>query len=105
MELIANRRMTYATRRLLPGDRFIADERVARVLIATRKATKAHSTAGYEAQDTGVGAAAHELVGRADKPEDDMAALRAEYTDVIGKRPFHGWDAGTLRAKIDEAKG
>lgn len=31
---------------------------------------------------------------------DDMAALRAEYQRVMGKRPFPGWDADTLRAKM-----
>lgn len=35
---------------------------------------------------------------------DDLAALRAEYQDVLGKRPFNGWDAGTLRKKIAEAE-
>lgn len=35
---------------------------------------------------------------------DDMVALRGEYQDVVGKRPFNGWDADTLRARIDEAK-
>jgi hypothetical protein len=36
---------------------------------------------------------------------DDLAALRDEYQKALGKRPFHGWDAAALRAKIDEAKG
>jgi hypothetical protein len=35
----------------------------------------------------------------------DIAALRAEYLKVIGKRPFNGWDAETLAIKIAEAKG
>lgn len=35
---------------------------------------------------------------------DDLAALRAEYLDVVGKRAFHGWDAATLREKIADAK-
>lgn len=34
----------------------------------------------------------------------DIKALRAEYQKVVGKRPFNGWDADTLKAKIDEAK-
>lgn len=34
-------------------------------------------------------------------PTDDMAKLRAEYTDLFGKRPFNGWDAAELQAKID----
>lgn len=36
---------------------------------------------------------------------DDMAELRVEYERVIGKKPFMGWDADTLRQKITEAKG
>lgn len=37
-------------------------------------------------------------------PEDGaLTELRAQYQDVVGKRPFHGWDAETLRQKIDEA--
>ena len=35
------------------------------------------------------------------EPTDDMAKLRAEYTDLFGKRPFNGWDAAELQAKID----
>lgn len=35
---------------------------------------------------------------------DDLSALRAEYQKVVGKRPFHGWGAETLRAKISEAQ-
>lgn len=34
----------------------------------------------------------------------DLAAVRAEYTSVTGKRPFNGWDADTLRAKIAEKR-
>ena len=32
----------------------------------------------------------------------DIADVRAEYERVVGKRPFHGWDAETLKAKIAE---
>ncbi|MBN7758977.1 hypothetical protein JYP46_19290 [Nitratireductor aquimarinus] len=39
------------------------------------------------------------------KPVDDMKALRARYVKVVGKKPYHGWDADTLRTKIAEAKG
>lgn len=35
--------------------------------------------------------------------DDTLAGLREEYQRVIGKRPFHGWDADTIRAKIAEA--
>lgn len=34
---------------------------------------------------------------------DDLTALRDQYFKAIGKRPYHGWDADALRAKIKEA--
>lgn len=34
---------------------------------------------------------------------DEMAALRDEYENVVGKRPFNGWDAEELRRRMDEA--
>ncbi|WP_422366405.1 hypothetical protein [Pelagibius sp.] len=36
--------------------------------------------------------------------DDDLAALRAEYEEAVGKKPFNGWDADTLREKIAAAK-
>ncbi|CDM56278.1 MULTISPECIES: hypothetical protein [Rhizobium] len=86
MDLIATRRMSYGTRRLLPGDRFTAPSQTARVLIAIKKA----KAAGAE----GLGA----------EPAKPLAVLRTEYQAVTGKRPFHGWDAETLKTKIAEAK-
>lgn len=35
---------------------------------------------------------------------DELSTLRAEYQEVVGKRPFHGWDAEMLREKIAEAE-
>jgi len=35
---------------------------------------------------------------------DELTDLRAEYHEVVGKRPYHGWNADTLREKIAEAK-
>ncbi len=34
---------------------------------------------------------------------DEVSALRAEYKAKVGRNPFNGWDADTLRAKIAEA--
>lgn len=36
----------------------------------------------------------------ADDGEPDIDALRATYQEVVGKRPYHGWDAATLAQKI-----
>ena len=38
-------------------------------------------------------------------PAEDISNLRETYERVIGKRPFNGWDAATLREKIAVAKG
>lgn len=35
---------------------------------------------------------------------DDLSGLRDQYQETVGKRPYHGWDADTLRAKIAEAE-
>ena len=36
--------------------------------------------------------------------DDELSELRAQYQSVFDKRPYHGWDADTLREKIAEAK-
>lgn len=51
---------------------------------------------GYERTD---------IVSADDAGIDDVAQLRKEYHEVVGKRAFNGWDAATLMAKIAEAKG
>ena len=32
--------------------------------------------------------------------DDELTALREQYQATFDKKPFHGWDADTLRAKI-----
>lgn len=88
MDLIATRSMTYATRRLLPGDSFIAPDRVGRVLIASKKAALAASG-----------------IIRPVATGDRLPELRSEYQQTTGKKPFHGWNATTLQEKIAAAKG
>lgn len=36
--------------------------------------------------------------------ELDIDTLRATYEQVLGKRPFMGWDAATLLKKIEEKR-
>jgi len=53
-------------------------------------------------------AAADEGEGSKDggsKPADgeDLSTARTRYLEVVGKRPFNGWDLETLNAKIAEA--
>lgn len=45
--------------------------------------------------------------GGSPKPDvsDELTALRSAYQETVGKRPFNGWDADTLKAKIAEGKG
>lgn len=78
----------YGTRMLQTGDTFEANRRDARVLHAIKKARYAE---GDEAASP-----------EAETP-DDIEELRAKYLTVLGKRPFHGWDAATLREKIAAA--
>lgn len=33
--------------------------------------------------------------------EGDLPSLRDQYKELFGKQPFMGWDAATLREKID----
>jgi hypothetical protein len=49
-------------------------------------------------------ASADKLAVIEDAPEVDLAALREEYTEAMGKKPFHGWDADKLTAKIEAAE-
>jgi hypothetical protein len=34
---------------------------------------------------------------------DDLPALRAAYLEKVGKKPFNGWDADTLKTKLAQA--
>lgn len=51
---------------------------------------------GYEAADLQAAPAG---------AQGDLSELRAEYVRIVGKKPFHGWDAATLQEKITAAKG
>lgn len=87
-KMIAAKGFTYATRRLLPEDPFTARTRGdARALQALGKARYATADASADL-----------------KTEDERPALRHRYEQLLGKKPFAGWDADTLRAKIAEAK-
>jgi hypothetical protein len=94
---MAMKKSSYMTRAMKAQD-----PRYARVL----------SRLGYERTDLAADdapparkTAARPSVPSAKKAEtgDDMAALRKQYQAVIGKKPFGGWDAETLKAKIAEA--
>lgn len=111
--LIATKPLTYATRRLLPGDEFVARNRDARVLVAIRKAKpgegvvvepkkKSAPKAKPKAKRNPLDHDGNNKAGGAVSPEA-MAKLRADYTEVLGKKPYNGWGAAELQRRIDEA--
>lgn len=105
----ATKALTYNTRRLLPGDTFEAvSSRDARVLKAIRKAEQVRPQADVPPPSPAVAAriAAAVAPGQSTAPavDDDLVKARTEYRDALGRPPFHGWDAATLREKIAAAK-
>lgn len=82
--MTATRPFRYASRALKPGDVFTALCRDARLLEAIGKARR------YVPEPAKSG-------------DDELAGLRAEYQRIVGRRPFHGWDAATLREKMAAA--
>jgi hypothetical protein len=96
--MIANRPLTYGTRRLKAGDGFTAASRDADLLQRLGRARYAeadpldHDKGGKKGGST------------APKKADGLPELRKQYQEAVGKKPFAGWDAETLKAKIAEAK-
>lgn len=84
--LIAMKGLRYGTRRMVADTAFTASKRDARLLVAIGKARYATENATAS-----------------DGPPVDIAALRSAYTAKFGKKPFAGWDAETLQAKIAES--
>lgn len=39
--------------------------------------------------------------GGSTSPAEDVSELRKAYKDKFGKRPFNGWDAAELKARIE----
>lgn len=106
-DMIALKPFTYATRALRAGQHFATKtDRDARILIAIGKATRLRE-AGTIAPPPPELKQKIEQVAKAAKVEDpaaeDLAALRAKYKEITGKKPFHGWNVEDLQAKI--AKG
>jgi len=101
-ELTALRPLVYATRRLKPGEDFTTKtDRDARILIAVGRA-KARRVPGKIAPPP---ADVVQKVVQSNPPDnaaEDLSKLRSEYQELIGKRPFMGWDAAELQRRIDE---
>lgn len=81
-DMIANKSFVYNCRRLMPGQDFqTKNARDTKILTAIGKAR----------------------VKPVEDQSEEISALREEYQDKVGKRAFHGWDAATLREKIEAA--
>lgn len=102
IQMIATKPFRYSTGRLSVGDLFMATPSDARLLAAIRKArtTDAARAPGRLPPPPHSLVTKMEAVGQ----PDDITALRRDYHAALGKRPFAGWDAATLREKIAAAK-
>lgn len=92
----------YAGRKIQPGEPFDAKTaKDAKILVAIGRAQ--YSTAAiFDApvQKPMVAAVPPVAAPVPTDAADGMDALRAEYQARVGKRPWMGWDADTLRAKM-----
>lgn len=75
------------------------DPRFAQVLSRLGYATR-HMQADVAAPV--VAAPASEPTPKAEVGED-LADLRAQYQEIVGKKPYYGWDAEELQRRIKEA--
>lgn len=113
--MTATKKLTYAGKRLAAEDDFDAKSKGdARLLAAIGKA-KYRTTAVMSSpvqkeqgplerslpKQYGIRNAPPPPADDLPQPGDILAPLREEYQRVLGKKPYHGWDAETLREKID----
>jgi len=100
MKLLAVKSLKCNTRRLLPGDEFEVEKpRDARLLLATKRVRKVEA-ARVEPPAPALTPVSAPVVEVAAPAPEDLAAIRAEYEAAVGRKPFHGWNAETLREKI-----
>ena len=113
MDLIAGKNCQYRGKKVPHGTRFSAPRQFARALIGLKMARPAPETAPAtyshraitQTRRVDMHALDHDGDGRkggsiAPEKTDDLKELRARYTEVMGKRPFNGWTADQLRAKM-----
>lgn len=95
--LEAKTSFSYGTRRLRAGDYFTARTTAdARALVALGKA-------GAQNGESEPPKPAKPKKAEADGGKDLVKKLRADYEDILKKKPFAGWDAAELQRRIDEA--
>lgn len=95
-KVTALREVRYATVTYKPGDAFEASDKDAGLLERIGKVTRGK----IKANPTDLPAEAAPEVAEEPAPLDEMAELRAQYQDQLGKRPFMGWDADELRERM-----
>lgn len=90
----------YGTRMLTAGEPLQLSGPAARAMVALGRATDTAPRARRPQLD-------HDSNGReggsSSAVGDEMPVLRAQYREKLGKNPFNGWDAATLREKIASA--
>jgi hypothetical protein len=86
----AAKELRYAGRTIHAGESFDATDKDARILTRIGKVGPA------PVNPTDVPKAEPE----APEVPDDLAAMRAEYSERFGKRPFHGWSPEQLRERM-----
>lgn len=110
--VIVAKPLRYGTRHLVPGEEIDMKAKDARILLAVKKVKPMTERAPVElppippALASAVSKAAAEPSPPppiADAPGEDMRALRDEYERVTGKKPFLGWGADELRARMESA--
>lgn len=91
-QVIATQTGRYGTRMLTAGDTLTLSGPAARAMIALGKAQEKPLRVRRQRSEPTLSAA--------DPAADDLPALRREYREKLGRNPFNGWDAETLREKI-----
>ncbi|MCW5722146.1 MAG: hypothetical protein KIS86_13480 [Devosia sp.] len=101
-DMIATKPLVYNSRRMLPGQHFtVKTDRHARLYAALGKARSAGLI------DAPPAPVARKIATPPKSPASGNEAsaldkLRADYFEVVKKKPYHGWDAAELQRRIDE---
>lgn len=110
-DLIAIKALTYAGRRIKAGEAFASrSNRDGQILVAVGKARRAGKVpAPAEKIVQKFHPLDHDQNGKkgGSKPQsaasDALKKLRADYTEVVGKKPHHSWGEAELQRRIDAA--
>jgi len=97
MKMKALKSFSYNTRRLVPGEDFETKRDIdARLLEANKRAERVREIGELPPPPKAI-------VAKVADAAEAVKALRAEYTRLVGKKPYNGWGADELRAKIAAA--